>query len=139
MVSTDYGRGIVPEEAFELILSSCSVPASDYPYTYTSSPTLGTTISPTTSPPAPTASCTGKTYTVKESDTCLSISKDNSVATDRMIDVNHLDYACSSLTIGSKLCIQDTCVLATIEEGQTCDSIVEGRGFSVVQLQSWNP
>ena len=137
MVSSDYGRARVPEDQFASLLSSCSVPASSYTWTYTPVPTANATT--TTTSPATTPTCAGTTYTVKSGDTCESISKANSVATDRMILLNNLDYKCASLVEGRELCIQDTCKLATIQNNQTCDDLVEGTGFTVVQLQSWNP
>lgn len=138
MASTDYGRAGFPAEDLDQMFSSCSVPASDYEYTYTPSPTVG---GPTTAPeePSATPTCSGETYTVQEADTCLSISKAKSVATDRLVDANHLEFNCTSLAAGRTLCIKDICTLATIEAGQTCDSIVEGKSFTTVQLQSWNP
>lgn len=78
-------------------------------------------------------------YEVKDGDTCGSIALANSMATDRLIDVNKLDYQCTVLKPGMDLCIQDKCQLATFEENQTCEDITENRGFSVVQLVSWNP
>lgn len=137
MVSSDYGRQRYPEEDFEDTLSSCSAPASSYTYTYTPNPTSDPPITTTTPRPEPT--CGGTKYTVKEGDTCESVSKANSMATDRMIDVNRLEYTCTELKAGMELCIRDTCKLATIEQDQTCEGIVEGKGFSVIQLQSWNP
>lgn len=137
MVSSDYRRARYPEKAFKSVLSSCSVPESSYTYTYTSISTSEPP--PTTTDPSPAPTCTGETYVVQEGDTCESISLGNSVATDRMIKANYLDYTCNQLSPSLALCIIDKCKLLTIEANQTCDSIVEGRGFSTIQLQSWNP
>lgn len=136
MVSSDYGRQRYSEDLFKDTLSSCSVPASSYTYTYTPDPTSNP---PTTTSSRPRPTCSGTAYTVKEGDTCESISKANSVATDNMIKANNLDYSCNGLTAGTELCIQNTCKVATIEEGQTCADILEGKGFSIIQLLSWNP
>lgn len=142
MQESDYGRGKVPEEDFENLLSICSVDPSKYPYDYTSAPpttTGGATTTSATEPPSSTSTCAGTFYTSKEGDTCESISLDQSVSTDRLVDVNYLDYNCTTLTAGMKLCIQDTCKLATIKANQTCSDIVSDTGFSVTQLTSWNP
>lgn len=139
MVSSDFGQVKIKPEAFSALLSSCSVPASSYPYTYTSIPTATTTTPTTTGEPTATATCTGIMYTARLGDTCESISKANSVATDRMIDLNSLDYGCTALTTGTQLCIQDTCNLYTIQQNQTCGDIVKGQPFSLVQLLGWNP
>lgn len=40
MLSSDYGRTKLQPKAFSSLLSSCSVPATKYPYTYTSSTTV---------------------------------------------------------------------------------------------------
>lgn len=141
MMSSDYGRNKFPPKAFSSLLSSCSVPASSYPYSYTPLPTATTT--PTTSTPsssttaAPT--CTGTTYVSKQDDTCKSISKANSISTDRLIELNSLDYSCSSLSPGSALCIEDTCTVYTVQGNQTCQDIIKGQSFGLVQLIGWNP
>ncbi|KAH8891136.1 hypothetical protein GQ53DRAFT_720459 [Thozetella sp. PMI_491] len=139
MQESDYGRAVIPEAAFKDLLSTCSVDATKYPYTYTAPPTTtGGPTSTTTAPPS-TSTCPGSVYTSKEGDTCESISLAQSVATDRLVDVNYLDYNCTTLTAGMQLCIQDTCKLATIQTNQTCDDIAANGGFSVTQLTSWNP
>ncbi|RYP62165.1 hypothetical protein DL771_009838 [Monosporascus sp. 5C6A] len=136
MVSSDYGRGKVAVDDFEKMLSTCKASPSDYPWTHTSRPPAPTTPGEPTPTPRP---CRGTTYTVAQGDTCKSISKANSVAIDRLIYDNGLDYLCNSLTVGTKLCIGDSCNLHTVESGETCQSIVQGRGFNLVQLKSWNP
>lgn len=142
MMSSDYGRNKFPPAAYSSLLSSCSVPASSYPYTYTPLPTPTATSTITTGSTSPTATpttCTGKTYVSKKGDTCKSISKANSVSTDHLIDVNKLDYSCSMLSPGTQLCIQDTCTVHTVQANQTCQDIVKGQSFGLVQLIGWNP
>ncbi|KAI8251247.1 hypothetical protein K4K53_012174 [Colletotrichum sp. SAR 10_77] len=58
---------------------------------------------------------------------------------DRMIADNYMDYSCRELAVGMKLCIQDTCSIAQIQQGQTCEDITSGKGLTIVQLTSWNP
>lgn len=87
----------------------------------------------------PQASCTGKEYTVGSKDTCESISQANSIAIDWLISSNGLDYDCSSLKAGTKLCLGLKCALYTVKEGQTCQDITANKRFTSVQLASWNP
>jgi len=122
------------------VLSSCSVPASSYPYTFTpGAPVTTTSSTATASAPAATPTCAGTKYKVKQGDTCNSISRAQSMSSDRLIHVNYLDYDCSGLVAGRELCIQDTCPLVTIQKNQTCEDLVAGKGFTTVQLISWNP
>ncbi|KAI2707493.1 hypothetical protein DTO013E5_8367 [Penicillium roqueforti] len=141
MMSSDYGRNKFPPAAFSSLLSSCSVPASSYPYTYTPLPTATTMVSTPTGATSTTATptCTGHTYISIEGDTCKSISKANSVSTDQLIKVNKLDYSCSMLISGTPLCIQDTCTVFTVQQNQTCNDIIKAQSFGLVQLIGWNP
>ncbi|KAL4936502.1 hypothetical protein BDV06DRAFT_233336 [Aspergillus oleicola] len=128
IMSSDYGREQFPLGAYSSLLSSWEVPASSYPYSYTELPTFTPTTSTsnaTTSMPTP---CGGTTYTVKDGNTCESISYANSVGTDRMIQRNYLDYYCSSLSLGSEICIEEL-----------CKGIIQGQSFEMVQLLGWNP
>ncbi|SPB45014.1 unnamed protein product [Aspergillus niger] len=59
--------------------------------------------------------------------------------TDQLIKVNKLDYSCSTLASGMPLCIQDTCTVFTVQQNQTCNDIVKGQSFGLVQLIGWNP
>lgn len=143
MMSSDYGRNEFPLAAYLSLLSSCSVPASSYPYTYTPLPTATATSTTTTRSTSASATaaptCTGRTYVSKEGDTCKSISEANSVSTDRLVKVNKLDYSCSMLSPRTELCIQDTCTVHTVQGNETCQDIVKGHSFGLVQLIGWNP
>ena len=141
MVSSDYGRRNFPPKAYSSLQSSCSVPASSYPYTYTplptGTPTSGTPTGSTSATAIPT--CSGQTYVSQANDTCHSISKAQSISTDRLVEINHLDYSCSSLSSGTELCIQDTCTVYTVQSNETCQDIIRGQSFGLVQLIGWNP
>lgn len=139
MMNSDYGRNQFPLAAFSSLLSSCSVPPTSYTYSYTPLPTATTTTTTTTTSSSNPTACAGSTYVVQEGDTCESIALANSVSTDRMISRNHLDYACSSLAVGSSLCIEDTCTVYTVKANDNCDDIVQGQSFGKVQLLGWNP
>ena len=139
----DYGRSRMPEKAFKELLALCKADPAKYPYSYTSLPPLGpsggTTTTATTSSAPSKPTCTGKTYTVQAGDSCASIAKAQSMSSDRLVDVNYLDFGCTTLVQGMKLCIQDTCKLTTVQMNQTCNDVLAGTGASVVQFTSWNP
>jgi len=79
--------------------------------------------------------CTGNTYTAGEGDTCQS----NSIATDRLIAANALDYNCTTPRAGLDLRVESTCTLHTVEANQTCSDLTQGETFSFLRLTSWNP
>lgn len=91
----------------------------------------------TTSTPNPT--CSGTKYTVGAQDTCQSISVAKSIAIDRLIIDNNLDYNCTTLKAGNTLCLGATCALQTVTNNQTCQDITNGQNYTSVQLVSWNP
>ena len=137
MQESEQGRRRFPEDDFKSLLSSCSVPASSYPYSFTPG-------APTTTDEAPTSTialpeCEGTIYVVRDGDTCNSIAKAQSMSTDRLVEVNSMDYMCTGLHTGQRLCVQDTCELITVRKNQTCKDLVAGRGFTTVELISWNP
>lgn len=134
MAASVWGRAVVSPDFFSL-LSSCRADPSSYPYGQLPTPTAK--VIPRTAAASPT--CTGIEYAVKAGDSCESISRDADVATDRMISLNHLGYNCSTLTAGMTLCLQDTCAIYTVPRNQTRSSITKERGFSRIQLISWNP
>jgi LysM repeat protein len=118
------------------------VPESSYTYSYTPSFPSTTSESPngtSSAGPTPTPTCTGKTYVSTQGDTCQSISKSQSISTDRLVEINNLDYACKSLVPGTNLCIDKTCETYTVKANETCQSIVKGQKFGMVQLIGWNP
>jgi hypothetical protein len=53
----------------------------------------------------------GEQYEVCEGDTCQSIADDHGVALDRFLYQNGIDFGCSNLPVGSKVCITDCCAL----------------------------
>ncbi|PHH65093.1 hypothetical protein CDD81_3491 [Ophiocordyceps australis] len=91
------------------------------------------------SKPTKRSECLGIRYTVQAGDSCNSISHSSKVATDRIVELNHLDYDCATLTPGIDLCLEGPCELHVVGQNDTCASIVGGRGFSRIQLVSWNP
>jgi hypothetical protein len=43
------------------------------------------------------------------------------------------------MKVGSEVCLAPACTLYTVAEGDTCKSILQGKGFYLNQLLSWNP
>lgn len=60
------------------------------------------------------APCLGTEYTVAEGDTCESIAEANNVAFYRLLGDNGIDLKCESLTVGTTLCVGDSCTLHTV-------------------------
>lgn len=64
---------------------------------------------------APNITCWGGTQVkVKQGDTCDSIASANSMAIDRFLYLNSIDYNCKTLYVGSDVCIRDGCKLHTV-------------------------
>lgn len=139
MLDSEYGRIRIDDDSFSSLLSSCGVPASSYPYTDPATTTTITSTATGTTTSAATATCTGNLYTVGADDTCDSIAKANSLATDRFISVNNLDYNCSSLVAGNRVCVEGSCALYEIKANDTCSGILADQTYTLVQLLSWNP
>ncbi|KZF20520.1 carbohydrate-binding module family 50 protein [Xylona heveae TC161] len=136
LLGSNYGRAIVNPDSFSSQLSSCSVPATSYPY---STPASTPTATSNSTAPTATPYCSGDTYTVQSGDTCVSIGQANSVATDRLISQNNLDYNCTTLQPGDELCLGSTCQLQTVQQNQTCDDILADQPYYLSQLIAWNP
>ncbi|KAJ5719736.1 hypothetical protein N7493_007314 [Penicillium malachiteum] len=135
MLGSTYGQQRIDSVAFSSLLSSCSVPASSYPY-FTPTATSATLSSTTVTA---VATCTGTTYTVESGDTCESISSAHSIAIDRFITENHLDSNCTTLKTGDDVCLGESCTLYEVKANDTCRSILADKPFYLNQLLSWNP
>lgn len=140
MLDSDYGRIRIDEDSFSTLLSSCGIPASSYPYTNPDAATVTTTVTGTgITTSAASATCTGTLYQVTAEDTCDSIAKANSIATDRFISANNLDYNCTSLAAGNQVCLGASCALYEIKTNDTCSGILADQDYTLIQLVSWNP
>ena len=131
MLGSVYGRNQISPSGYTSLLSSCSAPTASWPITLPS----------TSAAPSPTAfaNCTGTSYTVATGDTCQSIASAHSVAIDRFLTDNSIDRNCSTLTVGSSVCIGASCQLYTVKGNDTCGSILANQTFYQTQLLSWNP
>ncbi|KAJ5218703.1 uncharacterized protein N7498_000802 [Penicillium cinerascens] len=123
---------------FASLTSSCGATGYDFatPTAYALNATstgTGSTASATFSPP-----CSGF-HTVKEDESCVTISEANSVSTYSLITTNALDMACNLLSEGRNLCLPSTCTTHQLEFGETCDSLTSSLGITMAQLLAWNP
>ncbi|KAJ5715266.1 uncharacterized protein N7483_012447 [Penicillium malachiteum] len=138
MLGSTYGRQRIDPVAFSSLLSSCSVPASKYPY---STPTALSATLPSTTVIA-VAACTGTTYTVESTDTCRSISSVHNIATDRFVTENHLDSNCTTLSTGDDVCLGASCTLRDTRTIHTaCDNIDTMIGKNIclsLQMERYN-
>ncbi|KAJ5598380.1 hypothetical protein N7537_008464 [Penicillium hordei] len=88
----------------------------------------------------PTAStCSGKKYTIKDGDTCESISKSQSVATYQLLIDNQLQAHCANFPKSGELCIKNHCATYTVQKRDTCKSVAKAHNITPVQLRSYNP
>ncbi|KAL4767932.1 hypothetical protein BDW60DRAFT_226112 [Aspergillus nidulans var. acristatus] len=139
MLESEYGRSRFSDQGFSSQLSSCGVPATNYPYT-TPAPTATSTTSSGSASPTPTGrACTGDSYTVADGDSCKSIAEANSIPLGTFLADNGIDQNCTTMKVGSEVCLAPACTLYTVAEGDTCKSILQGKGFYLNQLLSWNP
>ncbi|OGE49080.1 hypothetical protein PENARI_c023G09001 [Penicillium arizonense] len=140
MLESDYGRVRFRDKSFSSQLSSCGVPATKYPYTTpTSAPISSSTVSTSVSPTTTGQVCNGDSFTVSKDDTCKSIAEANSIPYGTFLADNGIDQNCTTLKTGSEVCLSPACTLYTVKEGDTCKSILQGKGFYKNQLLSWNP
>lgn len=86
-----------------------------------------------------TAACSNKKYTIKEGDTCESVSKSQSIATFQLLLDNNLRAYCANFPKSGDLCIKNQCTTYTVKEGDTCKSVAKAHKISTVQLRSYNP
>ncbi|KAK9775005.1 putative LysM domain-containing protein [Seiridium cardinale] len=90
--------------------------------------------------PLPIITCnSGEYYEVQANDTCESVADDFAVALDRFLYQNSLDFRCTSLPVGAKVCIQECCTLHKVASGETCRDILKDEAFTLTELLAWNP
>ncbi|KAF1992248.1 hypothetical protein K402DRAFT_366317 [Aulographum hederae CBS 113979] len=135
MLRSAYGRHRISIDSFQSHLRTCGVALSEFSLHDLPTASNRTTISHHVSP----ASCSGRTYTVRDGDTCQSIAAAHSIASDRLINDANLDYHCTALSAGSEICLGAPCKLATIRANQTCNDFVADQTFYLTQFLSWNP
>jgi hypothetical protein len=104
---------------------------------------LGTTSMPTPTytetRQTPTYTCESK-YTIREDDTCTSISRDKEVSTFSLLRVNKLPSLCSFFPgAGTEICIPQKCKTYNVLPFDTCDRIAKKRGLTTAQIVEYNP
>ncbi|CAG8888612.1 unnamed protein product [Penicillium egyptiacum] len=136
-------------EEFSSLTSSCS--KTNYPVTSppvytvvpsaTASISVTSTVSSISSSATPTADC-AEHYTIQAGDTCYSISTKFNSSTHELLYKNDLPAYCAGFpSTGTALCIPEACDIYTVQEDDTCYSIMVAHdyAFTVTQLISWNP
>ncbi|KAE9375150.1 carbohydrate-binding module family 50 protein [Stipitochalara longipes BDJ] len=88
---------------------------------------------------APVPCISGKTYRVKAGDNCTTIGISQKVASGTLFIINNLFADCSNLTVGSSICLPQTCSTYQVKTNDTCWSVAAAQNIGVVQLQGWNP
>ncbi|CAG8067732.1 unnamed protein product [Penicillium nalgiovense] len=139
MLESEYGRVRFNDQSFSRQLSSCGASATKYPYTTPTSAPSSRTASGSASPTTTGLVCSGDSYTVGKDDTCTSIAEANSIPYGTFLADNGIDQNCTTLKTGSEVCLSPACTLYKVAEGDTCKSILKGKGFYRNQLLSWNP
>ncbi|KAM0326099.1 hypothetical protein ACHAQA_006692 [Verticillium albo-atrum] len=88
--------------------------------------------------PEDTRNC-ARWYTLKNRDTCTSISLSQNSSTVNLIQNNAMDINCNSLPdVGTKLCLDEPCDTHTIRSGEDCAAISKKYGISKKQFRSLN-
>ncbi|OJJ03023.1 hypothetical protein ASPVEDRAFT_712823 [Aspergillus versicolor CBS 583.65] len=135
-----YGSGpSVYSSVYPSFTSSCKF--TGHPATVSPHPSSSLSSTPVSSPSvSPTASgCSGTKYTIKEGDTCQSVSKSQSIATFQLLLDNNLRAYCANFPKEGDLCIKNKCSTYTVQKGDTCKSVAKAHNISTVQLRSYNP
>lgn len=125
MLSSLYGARKIDETSFKSLLSSYSASTTKYPHSSISipHPSYVTALSSikiwklTTSSASsmPNITCpAGKQYTVNQDDACDRIAVASSMTIDNFLYVNGIDFNCTTITAGMKVCIRDSCKLYVV-------------------------
>lgn len=128
------------EEDFKSLTESCSATGYDYTVPTGYSSKVGSTPSTTTTGPP-----TGSTklpcptpYTVKEGDSCDSLSQAKNVSTFGLIETNGFMMPCQPLTAGKNICLPLTCRTHLLSYGESCYTLGQMYDVTLAQLINWN-
>ncbi|KAI0850293.1 carbohydrate-binding module family 50 protein [Daldinia vernicosa] len=126
------GPIVASQSMYESMTSSCSIAGR---------PVTKSTLDYFTATPTPTAStCEGSTYTVKPSDDCYTISRNQGVGTAWLLADNDLDAYCSNFPgADTVLCITNKCTTVTVGVNETCAAIASAANITETQFHAWNP
>ncbi|UKZ93577.1 uncharacterized protein TrAFT101_008487 [Trichoderma asperellum] len=133
-LASPFGFSDTLAEAFADITKSCS--AANYGFATPTSYALNATTFP--SPPA----CTGSSYTIKQDDSCVTISAANGMSTYQLITKNNLNLGCDNLpAVGQSLCLPTGSTCRTYQLGlyDTCETLMMSWNATLAQVLAWNP
>ncbi|KAK4200451.1 LysM domain-protein [Triangularia verruculosa] len=125
------GPAVASLSMYQSLTSSCKV--SGRPL---STSTLGFY---TQEPIVTSTPCAGKTYVIRPSDNCYSISLSQRVGTAWLLTENNLPAYCDRFPTSGSLCIANTCNVYTVKPNDTCNSISQSANITTTQLLAWNP
>lgn len=137
-LSSPFGYSDEFAENFTSSTSSCG--KSGYSFTTPTQYYLNASTTSAAPTATPTVDCSS-TYVIQEGDDCHSISIAHTVSTVSLLMLNDLDAWCANFpTAGSSLCIPYSCDIYTVQENDTCWSIVNDHApdITMTQLRSWN-
>ncbi|KAJ6098182.1 hypothetical protein N7499_002556 [Penicillium canescens] len=87
----------------------------------------------------PTASTySGKKYTIKDGDTCESVSKSQSVATYQLLIDNQLQAYCANFPKSGNLCIKNHCTTYIVQKGDTYKSVAKEHNITRIDGGCYN-
>ncbi|UNI22107.1 hypothetical protein JDV02_008028 [Purpureocillium takamizusanense] len=133
-LGSPFGFSDTLAQAFADTTKSCS--AANYGFATPTSYALNATTLP--SPPA----CIGSAYTIKENDTCVTISGANDISTYQVITTNKLNLGCDNLPgVGRSICLPTGSRCRTYQLGlyETCETLMMSWNVTLAQVQAWNP
>ncbi|TLD08606.1 uncharacterized protein PgNI_07373 [Pyricularia grisea] len=125
--------GYEEDEAADYASTTSSCSKTQYAFATPTSYALNST---TPSPSQPTCGPDASgSYTVQDGDSCNSISEAQGVATEAFISINDIDLGCNDIpTVGTSLCLPKKCKVRELGLGDTCESIIEEEGITLVTI-----
>ncbi|GFP55620.1 LysM domain-containing protein ARB_00327 [Trichoderma asperellum] len=133
-LASPFGFSDTLAEAFADTTKSCS--AANYAFATPTSYALNATTFPNPS------ACTGSAYTIKQDDSCVTISAANGMSTYQLITKNNLNLGCDNLpAVGQSLCLPtgSTCRTYQLDLYDTCKTLMMSWNATLAQVLAWNP
>lgn len=133
-LASPFGFSDTLAEAFADTTKSCS--AANYAFATPTSYALNATMFPNPS------ACTGSAYTIKQDDSCVTISAANGMSTYQLITKNNLNLGCDNLpAVGQSLCLPtgSTCRTYQLDLYDTCKTLMMSWNATLAQVLAWNP
>ena len=133
-LASPFGFSDTLAQAFADTTKSCG--ATSYGFATPTSYALNATVLPLR--PA----CTGSAYTIKQNDSCVTVSVAKSVSTYQLITKNNLNLGCDNLpAAGQSICLPagSTCRTYRLDLYDTCETLMTSWNATLAQIQAWNP